>query len=396
MSYLDTTGADAILDPRKRVLYSTGLVLGVDELNQEQYYHQTQLRGHSRLLHGYGTVSGLKVRIQDADGAPEVIVETGTAVSPLGETLHVAQPQCARIQEWLERHANEALAEVGSPPGDLTVSVVLRLRECETDLVPIPGEACRGEAESSVASRVAEDFELALTLAAPVQSEEIAIQQLGDLLRSLEVSDIGPFLIVDEVEDLVRELADGAVPTPAAPVPTGSTHLMLRAAQRVWITEVRPAILAQEPEDSVLLAQLTVPVALAGESLAIDGTVSVDESSRPCLLPTRLVQEQLRLGSVFTSSLLAGDFSTGGSAVETEQAAAPQPYGVDVNTAGAAELEELPGIGPSLARRVVERRQSGGPFETPEDLLEVSGIGRQLLERIADRLVIRRRGGRKA
>lgn len=48
---------------------------------------------------------------------------------------------------------------------------------------------------------------------------------------------------------------------------------------------------------------------------------------------------------------------------------------VDVNTASESELERLPGVGPSLARRIIEYRQANGPFATPDDLQNVSGIG---------------------
>ena len=48
---------------------------------------------------------------------------------------------------------------------------------------------------------------------------------------------------------------------------------------------------------------------------------------------------------------------------------------VDVNTATESELTQLPGVGPSLASRIVEYRQSNGPFQTPDDLQNVSGIG---------------------
>ena len=52
------------------------------------------------------------------------------------------------------------------------------------------------------------------------------------------------------------------------------------------------------------------------------------------------------------------------------------------NTATAPELEKLPGIGPSLAQAIVEYRQSHGPFQRPEDLLQVPGIGPAKLEQI--------------
>jgi competence protein ComEA len=57
---------------------------------------------------------------------------------------------------------------------------------------------------------------------------------------------------------------------------------------------------------------------------------------------------------------------------------------VDVNRATAAELEELPGIGPVTARRIVEHRETHGPFAQPSDLLGVSGIGERTFEALAD------------
>ena len=55
---------------------------------------------------------------------------------------------------------------------------------------------------------------------------------------------------------------------------------------------------------------------------------------------------------------------------------------LNVNTAGAAALEELPGIGPALAAAIIEHRQRHGPFATVDELVEVSGIGPAKLERI--------------
>jgi competence protein ComEA len=46
---------------------------------------------------------------------------------------------------------------------------------------------------------------------------------------------------------------------------------------------------------------------------------------------------------------------------------------IDLNTAGVEELQTLPGIGPALARRIVEHRREHGPFRRVEDLLEVKG-----------------------
>ncbi len=68
--------------------------------------------------------------------------------------------------------------------------------------------------------------------------------------------------------------------------------------------------------------------------------------------------------------------------------AAPR-LALDVNTAAAADLEALPGIGPVLAGRIVEHRRTHGRFERLEDLLEVEGVGPRLLERLRPLLRVR-------
>jgi len=55
---------------------------------------------------------------------------------------------------------------------------------------------------------------------------------------------------------------------------------------------------------------------------------------------------------------------------------------IDPNRAVEAELDRLPGVGPSIARAIVVTRDSGAVFRRPEDLLSVRGIGPGLLARI--------------
>ena len=58
---------------------------------------------------------------------------------------------------------------------------------------------------------------------------------------------------------------------------------------------------------------------------------------------------------------------------------------VDLNAANRHELESLPGIGPVLAGRILERR-ARARFRSPEDLLAVRGIGPRLYARLVDRV----------
>lgn len=57
---------------------------------------------------------------------------------------------------------------------------------------------------------------------------------------------------------------------------------------------------------------------------------------------------------------------------------------VSINRAGASELEQLPGVGPVLAERIVAHRESNGPFDEVEDLLDVPGIGESKLASMRD------------
>jgi competence protein ComEA len=61
---------------------------------------------------------------------------------------------------------------------------------------------------------------------------------------------------------------------------------------------------------------------------------------------------------------------------------------VNINTAGAGELETLPGIGPVLAQRIIDYREQHGPFVKPEDLMDVSGIGPKTYESIAPHVTV--------
>ncbi|HTM58575.1 MAG TPA: helix-hairpin-helix domain-containing protein [Candidatus Udaeobacter sp.] len=60
----------------------------------------------------------------------------------------------------------------------------------------------------------------------------------------------------------------------------------------------------------------------------------------------------------------------------------PPSHAIDLNHAGPEEFHALPGIGPVLAKRIVDYRSAHGPFGSVEELRAVRGIGPKLFERL--------------
>jgi hypothetical protein len=320
-------------DPSKRVNYTLGLVLGVDEFQQDQLYHAAGRRGHNRLLHGYGTVFGLAVGRGGAAGDPEIQVEAGVAVDPCGREICVPDRMCVKLNGWMERHKTSLQALFPDPTAQpLPLAIVLCHRECQTDTVPVPGEPCRTQEDAMAASRIRDSFELKLVLrddapwlwpdsAAPSgltvfrlsQPEEQAVRAFGLILARVQsttdeaLGADGEAILLKAVYDL-RDAADESVlaSPPAAnddPIllPAATAPDILRRALRLWVTEVRPEIRAMEDpgpcgqeedgECCVLLAE--IDLAVTGSWAISVNQPPIQEDRRPYLLHTRLLQEWL-------------------------------------------------------------------------------------------------------
>lgn len=90
----------------------------------------------------------------------------------------------------------------------------------------------------------------------------------------------------------------------------------------------------------------------------------------------------MTLKSLFAALLLS--LSLGLSSSALAQAVAP----INVNTANAELLSELPGIGPSRATAIIEERDTNGEFASIDDLTRVSGIGAATVDRMRDQIVL--------
>ena len=77
---------------------------------------------------------------------------------------------------------------------------------------------------------------------------------------------------------------------------------------------------------------------------------------------------------------------TGGAGGGTGEGSGDGP--LDLNTATADQLEELPGVGPAIAAAILDERERRGRFATVDDLLDVRGIGEARLEQLRDLVTV--------
>jgi hypothetical protein len=320
-------------DPTKHVNYTLGMILGVDDFNQEFAWLSGRDRWLARDAIGYGTLSGLQVTADGTAKGPRLTVTSGSALTPRGQLVCVKPAQCAYLNDWLAANKEHIPGLLGSPlAATLPLYLTLCYRDCPTDPMPIPGEPCRSEDELLQPSRRVDDFSLELRTAPPNQQEEDALVEFVRWLRAAQVGGPGPYTTVDQFVFALR----GAVQTVSSPPGThfnfGSPLVALRldpdrageywhAAFRVWIEEIRPLVHSvcaggcgccadhpagpADPDECLLLARVDVPVVSAGGGeWRVDDTknVSIDESCRPLLVHLRLLQEWLAAGAQTTSA----------------------------------------------------------------------------------------------
>ena len=91
--------------------------------------------------------------------------------------------------------------------------------------------------------------------------------------------------------------------------------------------------------------------------------------------------EQLRLPAV-------GEVPPAAPAAGGGSAGASTDGRININTADAAGLEQLPGVGPAIAARIIAWREQNGPFRSVDELSSVSGIGEKTLDGLRDQATV--------
>lgn len=80
---------------------------------------------------------------------------------------------------------------------------------------------------------------------------------------------------------------------------------------------------------------------------------------------------------------------SGKGVIMTDENTSTSSSVININTASESELEQLPGIGPSISSRIIEYRNKNGKFKSIEDIKNVTGVGDSKFEKIKDLIKIK-------
>lgn len=200
---------------------------------------------------------------------------------------------------------------------------------------------------------------------------------------------------------------DGADTTPAikAPVPAARSRLRLSIGSAVVLGLV---VLSAAVGLGIMRGQAqpvqSVPLSETSEEVAVDGELYVHvlgQVAHPGLymleFDARVVDALAAAGGTLADAdlqavNLARTLSDGEQLIVPVVGAAGEPGTttpandgvIDLNNADQATLETLPRIGPALAQRIIDWRESNGRFQSVDDILAVPGIGEKVLAGLAD------------
>lgn len=268
-------------DPFKRICYQYGMLLGVDEFQQEQSYHRSKHRMQQRLFIGYGMVYGgdfSVVKVPKTETTPEHLalrVHRLFGLDDLGRELWLKDPCEINLSKWWTENKNAAALQaqeedVCSAPQAQTVYVTIGYKQCCTTPVPAVAPPCDDQTAPTMSSRIFETVECQISRSAPkdpptdlqvarpadVRWSEQAVKNLASWVESLCKDDPRPLLLG------TLEITEGA--NGSLQVKKARNHALPRIAMKgmpaFQVVSVHPNLYCREP---TLDVRFTLPPLVA-------------------------------------------------------------------------------------------------------------------------------------
>ena len=123
------------------------------------------------------------------------------------------------------------------------------------------------------------------------------------------------------------------------------------------------------------------------EAVEMAGGLEVDADSSGINL-ARTLQDEERIHIPREGEIQTNPVQYANPATQSMGGGTGQSGLININTADSAALQTLTGIGPSTAEKIMDYRQSSGPFRSIEQIKEVSGIGEKTYEKFKDKICI--------
>ena len=94
---------------------------------------------------------------------------------------------------------------------------------------------------------------------------------------------------------------------------------------------------------------------------------------------TRLLNRRFILATCYLLALIGNCICAAGTWATTKK---PPLKPININSANSEELQQVPGIGPATAEKILQMRKSYGAFKSVDDLLAIKGLGRKRLDKM--------------
>jgi competence ComEA-like helix-hairpin-helix protein len=164
------------------------------------------------------------------------------------------------------------------------------------------------------------------------------------------------------------------------------TQAMLGRGQVEWVALPTSGVVQAAPVSAVSKSQAAFEQKAYKETINYDGSqpaAEVTPNSISVTVDTPVVDE---IAGRTSADSVAIDYEVAGQG-DNEQATCSLSngaIGLDLNKANAEQLDELPGIGPSIAGAILQERVRRGRYSAVNELLDVKGIGPSRLERLSE------------